>query len=547
MEYKNKETRLNNLIDAITAIASLDFSKKLEVGENKDSIDIISLGFNMLSEALEDTVVSKKQLEASEKKYKALFSKANDIILLIRDSKIIDFNEETLKVFGYTPKELSGTHISKLIPKVQENGQSSWELVKIMTQEAIEKGSSLHVFQNIKKDQTLFEAEIKVGCFELNEVTYFQTIIRDVSERRKAEIDLRKSVAKFKALFEFAPNAMLISRAGQPVQINPAFEEMFGYTEADLKELDLEKLTHPEDRQLHVDLEKNLKEDELQKFSLEKRYLKKDGTIFYAFVKVSVIKKMEDLLDYYIIQIIDITKQKKAEAQVRNHLSKLEKVNKELDQFAHIVSHDLKAPLRGITAIANFIEEDINEGNYEELLDNLGLIKNRIARMSNLITGILEFSRATKINNPKEKIDLNQVIQHVIEMLNPPENVQIKILNKMPIICASKIGLQQVFQNLLSNAIKYNDKKECKISINYQHQAHEHLFEIKDNGPGIPPQFQEQIFDVFQTLQSKDQIESTGVGLSIVRKRIESNGGKIWIESSLDKGANFLFTLPFKV
>jgi|GEM_PF-5412110 len=106
MEYKNDEIRLNKLIDAMTAIASLDFSKKLEVSENQDILDVVSLGFNMLSEALEDTVVSKQHLEVSEKKYKSLFSKANDVILLIKDGEIIDFNEKTLEIFGYTADEL---------------------------------------------------------------------------------------------------------------------------------------------------------------------------------------------------------------------------------------------------------------------------------------------------------------------------------------------------------------------------------------------------------------------------------------------------------
>ena len=284
MEYKNDEIRLNKLIDAMTAIASLDFSKKLEVSENQDILDVVSLGFNMLSEALEDTVVSKQHLEVSEKKYKSLFSKANDVILLIKDGEIIDFNEKTLEIFGYTADELRGKHIAKLIPEVQEDGQSSWDLIKTITKEVLVQGSCLRVFQNIKKDKTLFEAEIKVGSFELSGVTYFQTIIRDVSERRRAEINLQKSVAKFKALFEFAPNAMLISRGGQFIQINPAFEEMFGYNEVDLTDLSLAKLTHLEDRQLHIELERDLKEKQSQKYSLEKRYVKKDGTFFYGFV-----------------------------------------------------------------------------------------------------------------------------------------------------------------------------------------------------------------------------------------------------------------------
>jgi len=445
---------------------------------------------------------------------------------------------------SFAQPKLRGKHIAKLIPEVQEDGQSSWDLIKTITKEVLVQGSCLRVFQNIKKDKTLFEAEIKVGSFELSGVTYFQTIIRDVSERRRAEINLQKSVAKFKALFEFAPNAMLISRGGQFIQINPAFEEMFGYNEVDLTDLSLAKLTHPEDRQLHIELERDLKEKQSQKYSLEKRYVKKDGTFFYGFVNVSIIKGETKELDYFITQIIDVTRQKKAEEQVLSHLTELEKINQELDQFAHIVSHDLKAPLRGITAIANFIEEDINDENYEEVLGNLGLLKNRIARMDSLITGILAFSKVTKVIDNKEYLDLHQIVQGVIEMLTPSDNVQIKILKILPSIYTSKVSIQQIFQNLLSNAIKYNDKKICEIIIDYRLEEKAHLFIVGDNGPGIPSKFHDRIFDIFQTLQPKDRVDSTGVGLAIVRKRIESAGGKIWVESELGKGAKFIFTLP---
>lgn len=544
-DKNNNDERLNNLIEAITAIASLDFSKKLAISENQDLLDTVSLGFNMLSEALEDTVVSKERLATSEKKYKALFSKANDVIILVRDAKVIDFNEKTIEIFGYSAKELKGIPIVKLVPDFQENGQASWELIKEMAKEALEKGSSLRIFQNIKKDKTLFQAEVNVGWVELSEITYFQVIIRDVSERRKAEIALKKSVAKFKALFEFAPNAMLIAQGSNFIEVNPAFEEMFGYRQEELATLNLEILTHPKDRKLHLTSNKKVKKENLPKFSLEKRYRRKDGTVFHGFVNVSIIKEVEEhIKNYHIVQIIDISEQKRAAKQIQTHLNELEKINKELDQFAYVVSHDLKAPLRGITAIANFIEEDIEDENYEDIPENLELLKGRITRMGNLITGILEFSRAGKINESEENLDFNLVLQEVIEMLAPPDSVKINIKASLPTICVAKISIQQTFQNLLSNAIKYNDKKACKITIDYKLDKEQHLFMIKDNGPGIKREFHQKIFEIFQTLQPRDRVESTGVGLSIVRKRIENLGGKIWVKSEVGKGATFLFSLP---
>ena len=546
MEKQTNEVQLNELIDAITAIASLDFSKKLKINGEEELIDVVSIGINLLSEALEDTVVSKQQLEESSRKYKTLFSKANDAILLIKNNRIVEFNEKTMAIFGHSVEDLKGTHLAILTPKYQNDGRLSWEIIKEMTAEALEKGQCIKKFQNIRKDQTIFEAEVNVGWFKLNEEIYFQTIVRDISARVKSEKALRKSMAQFKALFDYAPNAMLISRAGKLLQINPAFEEMFGYSQADIGHLNLKQLTHPADNNLHKKLEQRLIKRTIQKYSIEKRYIKKDGAILYGNVNVSLLKEFEDSKDFYIIQIVDITKQKLAEEKGKTHLNELEKINKELDQFAYIVSHDLKAPLRGINALANFMEEDILANEYEDLPENLGLLKNRIARMGNLITGILEFSRAGKNTEKTELIDAALILQETIELINPGDKVAIHLASNLPLIYSIKIGFQQIIQNLLSNAIKYNDKENCHIWITCQEKEDAFVFSIKDNGPGIAEEHHQKIFDVFQTLQPRDRIESTGVGLSIVRKRVESLGGKVWIESKLGKGATFIFSLPKK-
>ena len=546
MERQHNEDQLNELIDAITAIASLDFSKKLEVHGEENLLDVVSLGINLLSEALEDTVVSKQELEESSKKYKTLFSKANDAILLIKNNRIIEFNEKTMAIFGHSMEDLRGTHLANLTPKYQNDGRLSWDIIKKMTAEALEKGHCIKTFQNIRKDNTIFEAEVNVGWFKLNGELYFQTIVRDISARVKSEKALKKSMAQFKALFDYAPNAMLISRDGNLIQINPAFKEMFGYCHADLELLSLRELTHPEDRNLHKSLEKRLINKTIPKYSIEKRYIKKDGSILYGNVNVSLLKEFEGGKDFFIIQIVDITKQKLAEEEGKAHLQELEKINKELDQFAYIVSHDLKAPLRGINALANFMEEDILAKEYEDIPENLGLLKNRIARMGNLISGILEFSRAAKNKEKTEFIDVKQSLKETIELINPADNVHIHFDSYLPWIHSVKIGFQQIIQNLLSNAIKYNNKENCQIWITCQEKKDCFIFSIKDNGPGISEEHHQKIFDIFQTLQPRDRVESTGVGLSIVRKRVESLGGKVWVESKLGEGATFSFSIPKK-
>lgn len=546
MKRHEDDKRLNDLIEAITAIASLDFSKKLEVKGEEDLIDVVSLGFNMLSEALEDTVVSKQQLEESKQKYEMLFSKANDIILLIKDNRVSDFNDKALTVFGYMASELMGLPIIQLIPKFQKDGSWSTSIIEEITRETLKKGSSLKTIQAMRKDKSLFEAEMNVGFLKINDEVYFQAIIRDVSEQVKTEEALKKSVAQFKALFDFAPTAMLIVKGGKPIQINHAFENMFGYKQKELSTLNIAALTHPEDRQLHKGLEAQLKQNIIPKFSLEKRYIKKNGVVLYGIVNVTRIRGDENSEDYYITQIVDISEQKKAEQKVQAHVEEVEKINKELDQFAYVVSHDLKAPLRGINALASFIEEDIADGHYEDVPENLNLLKNRIDRMGNLITGILDFSRAGRKIEALEFIDFGDLLHEIIELIAPSTKVQINRPEKMPTVYAVRISLQQIVQNLLSNAIKYNDKEITKICMAYQENERDYIFSVKDNGPGIPSQYHDKIFDIFQTLQPRDRVESTGVGLTIVRKNVENLGGKVWVESIEGQGATFFFSVPKK-
>lgn len=232
--------------------------------------------------------------------------------------------------------------------------------------------------------------------------------------------------------------------------------------------------------------------------------------------------------------IVEIEQRKKAEKE-------LEQKNKELQDFAYVVSHDLKAPLRGVSAIATFLAED-----YEFILDedgkeNLALLKNRVKQMQEMINSILRYSRIGSQRQEKVEIDFNELIANVIELLAPPEYIQISVA-QMPILRADKTRMKQLFQNLIGNAIKYMDKAEGKITVHSKELTTHWQFCITDNGAGIKAQDIERIFKIFQTVNPKNE-ESTGIGLTIVKKILELYDGKIWVESELGKGSAFYFTL----
>jgi light-regulated signal transduction histidine kinase (bacteriophytochrome) len=225
-------------------------------------------------------------------------------------------------------------------------------------------------------------------------------------------------------------------------------------------------------------------------------------------------------------------------------LEKLEATNKELTDFAYIVSHDLKAPLRGIKALTDWIVTDYSDKLDDDGREKLALLSGRVNRMHNLIDGILQYSRVGHVQEERTTVDLHTLVDEVIDLLGVPDHIHITIEGELPTVTCQRIQIGQVFQNLLSNAVKYMDKPQGRITIACMENENQWEFRICDNGPGIEAQFHETIFLIFQTLVPKDQYDSTGVGLSVVKRIVENNGGKIWVESEVNEGSTFLFTLP---
>jgi PAS domain S-box-containing protein len=284
--------------------------------------------------------------------------------------------------------------------------------------------------------------------------------------------------------------------------------------------------------------------NEKKPFSCELEQYKKDGTTFWSNIAITPIFDKDNNLQKVVSMQADITERKKAEKKIKKYLNDLEKTNKELDEFAYVVSHDLKAPLHAISALTTWIEDDMNGKFSEETNDNFNIIKNRVIRMNDLISGLLEFARANHGQKEMKPVNLNSLIAETQELLDVPSNCKINIPAELPTIFCDKIRFQQIFTNIIGNAIKYNDKESIYVTIGVTDCEDNWEFSIRDNGPGIDPRFHDKIFVIFQTLNPRDTLESTGVGLSIVKKIIEEEGGRIWIDSELGHGVDFRFTWP---
>jgi len=254
--------------------------------------------------------------------------------------------------------------------------------------------------------------------------------------------------------------------------------------------------------------------------------------------KIQIQDKSRDELSYLSTSL------NRMAATIDRNISELEVKNKELDQFAYVVSHDLKAPLRGIDNASRWIEEDMGKELPAQIQEYLMMMRIRVHRMENLINGILALARIGRTKEVKEVVDVAQLLLEILDSLAPPEHLKIQVTTKMPVLFTVKIQLQQVFSNLISNAIKYHDKPQGQITVSCQEEKHTYLFSVTDDGPGIEPEYHDRIFVIFQTLQERDAVESTGVGLAIVKKIIERRGGSIRVKSELEQGATFIFTWP---
>ena len=242
----------------------------------------------------------------------------------------------------------------------------------------------------------------------------------------------------------------------------------------------------------------------------------------------------------------EITERQEAEKQQAELITKVDNINKDLKDFASTVSHDLKAPLRGIKALATWISDDCSDKLGKQANEQLDLLLGRVDRMHDLIDGVLRYSRAGRTEENPLQVDLNTFLPEIIDMLAPPKNITITLENKMPIVECEETRIMQLFQNLLGNAIKYMDKPKGQIKIGCVEEKGFWKFSVADNGPGIEEKYFERIFKMFQALSIGDKPEGTGVGLTIAKKIAEMCGGQIWIESQTGKGSTFFFTLPKK-
>lgn len=287
------------------------------------------------------------------------------------------------------------------------------------------------------------------------------------------------------------------------------------------------------------------------RFEVEYRLRRADGVYRWYLVRAVPVRGRAEQVAYWVGAGTDIDDHKQAETALRERTQRLAQAtkaladrNRELDQFAYVTSHDLKAPLRGIGNLAQWIEEDLGDLATGDIRQQLDLLRGRVQRMEALIDGILQFSRVGRVRENIESVDVGALLTETVDLLTPPSTFTVDIGENMPTLVAERTRLQQVFQNLISNALKHHNRPDGRIEVRVREaeDSNSYEFTVHDDGPGIAPQYHERIFGIFQTLRPRDQVEGSGLGLALVKKIVEHHGGRIWLESAEGEGATFHFT-----
>lgn len=470
-----------------------------------------------------------------ETKFQRILETTIDPVISIDEKGAIQlFNPAAEREFGYTSSEVVGENIKMLMPSPYREEHDMYLENYMRTGKAKIIGM-IRELKGERKDGSTFPMELSVSELWLDGERSFTGIVRNISQLKQAQEETLRGESKYRRILETAIDPMIsINEKGLVQLFNPAAEKEFGYSSVEVIGKNIKMLMpSPYTEEHDTYLENYMRTGKAKIIGMirEVEGLRKNGTVFPMQLSISELYTGEERSFTGVVRNITETKE----------------LIVELEQFAYIASHDLKAPLRAISNLAEWIEEDLGEGLDEETANNFKLLKKRVLRMENLIQGVLQYSRVANTELTRVSCNLRQVLDEVVSSLGVPEEFSIEIESNIENIYADPTQINQVFSNLFSNAIKHHDKSQIKLKVTVQNcQSKNDWIEIfvGDDGPGIPMEYGEKIFQVFQTLEPRDKTENTGVGLSIVKKIVDKQGGNIELCNTGSIGTTFRILWP---
>lgn len=495
------------------------------------------------------------QLQQSQSLLASILNSSLDGVVAysaVRNSEgnIVDFqwlliNPAAEKFYGLLLNEIVGKNLLAELSQFCNNGLFDLYVSVVETGETVDREFSYEH----EPDTIVWLHIVAVKLNDGLAVTF-----RNITDRKRAEIALRDSEERFRAIFEQAAVGIAkTALCGQFMRVNPGFCQIVRYAESELLQQNWQAITHPDDIEADREYVRSLLSGNIQTFSLEKRLVCKDEAVRWANVTVSAMRDANGTPQYLVCAIEDISQRKLVQELLQASLDtqtryaqELTRSNAELEQFSYVASHDLQAPLSTIAGYAQLLEKRCHNQLDAQGNKFIRNIVNSCERMQALIDDLLEYSRVGRSEKPFDVIDCNLVFEDACA------NLQLAIRQDrasvtrgdLPRVRGDSFQLLQLFQNLIGNAIKYRSSEAPMVRVSASRQGDSWVFSVQDNGIGIAEQYHPRIFQLFQRLHSQKQYSGTGIGLAICQRIVDRHGGRLWVESEPNRGSTFYFSIP---
>ncbi len=510
-------------VSSILIIFGYFFSTHAVAEEN---IVLLNRGFSILVVWIMAILVvlqkrtQKKLIESEERQHQTLENAPIGIALVGLKGQWLEINPALCEIVGYSRDELLAIDFQTIMHP--DDLDSDLELLQKLRDKEIPFYQMEKRF--FHKDGHIVWILLTVGLVrdDVDRPLYYVSQIMDITARKKAEEQANSAKSFQDLIMNTIPDLVFVKNEKlQIVEANEAFKNVYP-EESRGKIIGYTTLEGYSTEQVESFTEKDRKAFKEGYNETEETITFPNGAERTLFTKKT---RFSNAGENFILGISrDIS-------QIKQTQLELEQANEELEKFAYIASHDLKAPMRGIDNLATWIAEDLEDVMDEDARNKLDLMRQRIKRLEMLLEDILSYSRAGRIVEEPKEVNVKKLIDEIIDSLNLPSTFTLEVHNNLPVFCSVHTPLRQIFLNLITNAFKHHDKKEGHIEIFCEEHSPFFEFAVKDDGPGIPEEFHNRVFEMFQTLQSRDTKESTGLGMSIIKKLVEWQGGKVWIDS----------------
>ena len=490
------------------------------------------------------------QLRFSEDRFRAVVESAPaGLVMVDRQGVIVLANDRVGRLFGYRVDELMGQPIELLVPESLRSEHLELRTAYLKSPDARRLGKGRTLTAR-RKDGSVFPVEIDLNPISTEGGEYVLSLISDITDRERARIEIEESERRFRNIADSTPLGLWVcDEQSACVWLN---KRWLTYTGDTLEESVGEGWTnavHPDDRESTYKTYLGAF-GRRESFSLDYRLRRYDGVYRkHTAIGSPRISKEGVFLGYVGVSIDDHDEREARDElltlnqSLRASLLELDKTNQELEQFTYIASHDLKAPLRAVEHLATWVQEDLGESLSGDSERHLKQLKQRVGRMEALLNDLLAYSRAGRDRGEQQQINVRELLDQTVS-LELAEGFAFDSRLAVDSLVGYRTPLQTVIRNLVGNSIKHHDRSEGHILLATEDAGEMIEFCVTDDGPGIKPELHEKAMAVFQTLRPRDEVEGSGVGLALVKKLVNAEGGKIWIEDNEPRGVAIYFTWP---